>query len=255
MHHHSGFSCLSLEQREHPREGQSPGGSCCGYFFILFTKVDLQAVMKAGRWSSGGTFTFFLPLRPLSASWQYTKTRPVVAAGEIVEISSYMGLVTVYFFSSGSYIPFFLVGPVVGGLSYCIFFSSGSYIPLSSVLLYERRGWGVLEDPPRLWIGDVFSLSVESQIMVASESVLADALPYLSECWNSHPPRHPSPRTLIPLEHSSPWNTHPPGTPIPLEHSSPLEHPSPWNTHPPMEHSSPLLFFSMWKMYYYNEFI
>ena len=53
------------------------------------------------------------------------------------------------------------------------------------------------------------------------------------ECWNSHPPRHPSPRTLIPLEHSSPWNTHPPGTPIPLEHSSPLELPSPGTPIPP----------------------
>ena len=51
---------------------------------------------------------------------------------------------------------------------------------------------------------------------------------------NSHPPTHLSPRTLIPLEHSSPWNTHPPGTLIPLEHSSPLEPPSPWNTHPPL---------------------
>ena len=25
----------------------------------LFNKADLQAVMKAGRWSSGGTFTSF----------------------------------------------------------------------------------------------------------------------------------------------------------------------------------------------------
>ena len=90
-----------------------------------------------------------------------------------------MGLVTVYFFSLGSYIPLFLVGLVVGGLSYCIFFSSGSYIPVSLVLLFKRGGWGVLEDPPRLWIGEVFSLSVESQIMVA-EPVLADAFPYLS---------------------------------------------------------------------------
>ena len=56
---------------------------------------------------------------------------------------------------------------------------------------------------------------------------------------NSHPPRHPSPRTLIPLEHSSPWNTNPPGTPIPLEHSPPPGTPIPWNTHPPKEHSSP----------------
>ena len=61
---------------------------------------------------------------------------------------------------------------------------------------------------------------------------------------NSHPPRHPSPRKLIPLEHSSPWNTHPPGTPIPLEHSSPLELPSPWNTHPPWNtHHSQLVFY------------
>ena len=51
-----------------PREGQSPGGPCCGYFIILFKKGDLQAVMKAGRWSSGGTFTFLLPLRPQADS-------------------------------------------------------------------------------------------------------------------------------------------------------------------------------------------
>ena len=53
----------------------------------LFNKVDLQAVMKAGRWSSGGTFTSFY-LRDLcrqaDSIW---KTGPVVAAGEIVEIS------------------------------------------------------------------------------------------------------------------------------------------------------------------------
>ena len=54
------------------------------------------------------------------------------------------------------------------------------------------------------------------------------------ELWNSHPPRHPSPRTLIPLEHSSPWNSHPPGTLTPPGTPIPLEHPSPpWNTHPP----------------------
>ena len=34
----------------------------------LFKKVDLQAVMKAGRWSSGGTFTSFYLRVPLSTS-------------------------------------------------------------------------------------------------------------------------------------------------------------------------------------------
>ena len=49
----------------------------------LFKKVDVQAVMKAKRWSSGGTFTYFY-LRDLcpqpDSIW---KTGPVVAAGEI----------------------------------------------------------------------------------------------------------------------------------------------------------------------------
>ena len=53
----------------------------------LFNRVDLQAVMKAGRWSSGGTFTSFYlrDLCPQADSIQ--KTSPVVAAGGIVEIS------------------------------------------------------------------------------------------------------------------------------------------------------------------------
>ena len=69
------------------REGQSPGGPCCGYFFITFQKVDLQAVMKPGRWSSGGTFTSFY-LRDLCLQADsIRKTGPVLAAGEIMEIS------------------------------------------------------------------------------------------------------------------------------------------------------------------------
>ena len=32
----------------------------------LFNKADLQAVMKAGRWSSGGTFYILLSGRPLA---------------------------------------------------------------------------------------------------------------------------------------------------------------------------------------------
>ena len=38
----------------------------------------------------------------------------------------------------------------------------------------------VLKDPPRLLIGELFSLSVGSRIMVAPDPVLADDLPYLS---------------------------------------------------------------------------
>ena len=54
----------------------------------LFNRVDLQAVMKAGRWSSECTFTSFYlrDLCPQADSIQ--ETGPVVAAEEIVEISS-----------------------------------------------------------------------------------------------------------------------------------------------------------------------
>ena len=50
---------------------------------------SVAAVMKAGRWRhSGGTFTSFClrDLCPQADSMQ--KTGPVIAAGEIVEISS-----------------------------------------------------------------------------------------------------------------------------------------------------------------------
>ena len=48
----------------------------------LFKKVDLQAVLKAGRWSSGGTFTSFnMYLRDLSPQADsMRKTGPVLAA-------------------------------------------------------------------------------------------------------------------------------------------------------------------------------
>ena len=51
--------------------------------------------------------------------------------------------------------------------------------PSPSFSIFRKKG-GVLKDPPRLRIDEVFSLSVESRIMVALEPVLADALPYLS---------------------------------------------------------------------------
>ena len=54
----------------------------------LFNKVDLQAVMKAGGWSSGGTFTSFYLSDLCPQADSIEKTGPVVPAGEIVEISS-----------------------------------------------------------------------------------------------------------------------------------------------------------------------
>ena len=53
----------------------------------LSNKVDLHSVMKAGRWSSGGTFTSFYlrDLCPQADSLQ--RAGPIVAAGDIVRIS------------------------------------------------------------------------------------------------------------------------------------------------------------------------
>ena len=52
----------------------------------LFNKVDLQMVMKAGRWSSGGTFTSFYlrDLCPQADSLQ--EKGPLVAAGRVVSL-------------------------------------------------------------------------------------------------------------------------------------------------------------------------
>ena len=54
----------------------------------LFNKVDLHSVMKAGRWSSGGTFTSFY-LRDLCPQAEsLRRAGPIVAAGDIVRIST-----------------------------------------------------------------------------------------------------------------------------------------------------------------------
>ena len=53
----------------------------------LFNKVDLQTVMKAGRWSSGGTFTSIYLSDLCPQGDRICKTRPVVAARGIVMIS------------------------------------------------------------------------------------------------------------------------------------------------------------------------
>ena len=55
----------------------------------LFNKADLHSVMKSGRWSSGGTFTSFYlrDLCPQAESLQ--RAGPIVAAGDIVKISTF----------------------------------------------------------------------------------------------------------------------------------------------------------------------
>ena len=65
---------------------------------------------------------------------------------------------------------------LLGALNYVY---SVLHAPLLGSPFFRKRGGCVLKDPPRLRIGEVFSLSVGSQIMVASEPVLEDALPYL----------------------------------------------------------------------------
>ena len=80
----------------------------------LFNKVDLKAVMKAGSWSSGGTFTSFY-LRDLclqaNSIWKTGRkleghSRRIDRGGLLLGELNY-----VYFVSSGSYIPLFLVLP------------------------------------------------------------------------------------------------------------------------------------------------
>ena len=54
----------------------------------LFNKVDLQTVVKAGRWSSGGTFTSFY-LRDLCPQVDTLReSGPPVAAGRVVSLPS-----------------------------------------------------------------------------------------------------------------------------------------------------------------------
>ena len=54
----------------------------------LFNKVDLHSVMKAGRWSSGGTFTSFYLRDLCPQADSLHRAGPIVAAGDIIRISS-----------------------------------------------------------------------------------------------------------------------------------------------------------------------
>ena len=54
----------------------------------LSNKVDLHSVMKAGRWSRGGTFTSFYLRDLCSQADSLHRAGPIVAAGDIIRISS-----------------------------------------------------------------------------------------------------------------------------------------------------------------------
>ena len=54
----------------------------------LFNKVDLQTVMKAGRWSNGGTFTSFYLRDLCPQADSLRKTGLLVAAGEVVSLKA-----------------------------------------------------------------------------------------------------------------------------------------------------------------------
>ena len=55
----------------------------------LFNRVDLQTVMMAGRWSSGGTFTSFFLRDLCPPADSLRETEPLVAAGGVVSLPSY----------------------------------------------------------------------------------------------------------------------------------------------------------------------
>ena len=59
-------------------------------------KVDVQAVMKARRWSSGGTFTSFYLQDLCPQADSIRKTGSVVAAGEIMETCTPVSLVLLF---------------------------------------------------------------------------------------------------------------------------------------------------------------
>ena len=77
-----------LDSKNHSRSVKAHEVRAVATSLQLFNKVDLHSVMKAGRWSSGGIFTSFYlrDLCPQADSLQ--RAGPIVAAGDIVRISS-----------------------------------------------------------------------------------------------------------------------------------------------------------------------
>ena len=75
----------------------------------LFSKVDLQTVMKAGRWSHGGTFTSFNLRNLCPQAYSLRKTRPLVAAGGLISLPVFFCLSLLFY--TVSYYRGNLVGP------------------------------------------------------------------------------------------------------------------------------------------------
>ena len=81
-------SCRHSEQQKFSGSVKAHEVRAVATSLQLFNKVDLHAVMKAGRWSSGGSFTSFYlrDLCPQADSLQ--RAGPIVAAGDVIRISS-----------------------------------------------------------------------------------------------------------------------------------------------------------------------
>ena len=69
----------------------------------LFNKVDLQSMMKAGRWYSGGMFTSFYLRELCPQTDPIHKTGPVVALGgtAIIKSSSWVSYTTFLLLAKG----------------------------------------------------------------------------------------------------------------------------------------------------------
>ena len=69
---------------------------------------------------------------------------------------------------------------LLGELNYCIFCQLRVLHPPLLGSPFKKKGGCVLEDPTRLWIGEVLLYLLEVYNYGSPEPVLADALPYLS---------------------------------------------------------------------------
>ena len=106
---------------------------------VVFTPTtSVCGEPSAGRWSSGGTFTSFYLQDICPQANSIRKAGPVVAAGEIVEISSYVSSYNILY----------------------ILLARGPTSPLLGSP-FLKKGGCVLEDPPDLQTGEVFLYLLE----------------------------------------------------------------------------------------------
>ena len=81
---HSGGSHAVAEVESIPTTVKADEVETIGTLIKLFSRVDLQAAKKAGRWMSRGTFTLFR-LRPQADALH--KVGPVETDGNIIQVT------------------------------------------------------------------------------------------------------------------------------------------------------------------------